>query len=221
MIGNRILDMAHRPPRETVEKFREVATAHAGDNMARLYGTSALRSYNATGRICGTAFTVKVRPTDNLLVHKAIAIAEPGDLIVVDGSGVTSHALVGELLMLQAKMRDIGGFVIDAAIRDLDAFGQDAFGCFARGVSHRGPFKDGPGEIGVPVSIGGMVVTHGDILIGDVDGLVAIPTDAAEDVLARVSRTQKAEQDYKAAYASGEYDRSWIDETLRSKGFEV
>ena len=223
MIGNRILEMENRPSQTLVNQFKDVVTPHIGDNMARLYGTKELTPLNHSKRVVGVAYTVKTRPGDNLLVHKAIASASAGDVIVVDGSGDTSQALAGELMKMQAELRGIVGFVFDAAVRDVEAFADPSseFGCFARGISHRGPYKDGPGEIGVPVSIGGMVVHHGDIIIGDADGVIAIRPQDAEDMLAKVRVTASNEEGYIETYKSGDYDRSWIDEALRSKGYDV
>ena len=223
MIGNRIFTMECRAPQELVDQFKDVVTPHIGDNMARLYGTKELTPFNNSKRVVGVAYTVKTRPGDNLLVHKAIATASAGDVIVVDGGGETSQALVGALMKTQAELRGIAGFVLDAAVRDVEAFADPSsdFGCFAKGISHRGPYKDGPGEIGVPVSIGGMVVHHGDIIVGDADGVIAIRPQNAEEILAKVRVTVSNEAGYMESYNSGDYDRSWIDDTLREKGYEV
>ena len=127
------------------------------------------------------------------MVHKAIDLAAPGDVIVVDAGGDLDQAIIGEIMSSWAAKRGVAGFVIDGAIRDAAALSQGDFPVYARGVTHRGPYKDGPGEINVPVSIGGMVVQPGDIIIGDADGLLAIPQADAE-ASSPAPRAQKQER---------------------------
>lgn len=218
MLGFRILPIPARPPASIVEAFSHCATAHISDNMSRLCGTSGLRAFHRTRRVCGVAFTVKTRAGDNLMIHKAIAIAEPGDVIVVDGGGDTRQALVGELMKMQAEVRRLGGFVIDGAVRDVGAFERGDFPCFARAACHRGPYKEGPGEIGVTVSIDGQVVHPGDIIVGDEDGLVVVRPEEADALLARVRAQAAREAAVQETILADELDRSWIDEALRAKG---
>ncbi len=215
-IGYRILPSPARPRRELIEAFRQVATAHLSDSMSRLYGAVGLHRYNTSGKLLGPAFTVKTRPGDNLLVHEAIDLAVPGDVLVVDGGGDLANALVGELMGLHARKRGLAGFVVDGAVRDT-AWYQD-FPCYARGHVHRGPYKEGPGEINVPVSVGGMVVLPGDIVVGDEDGLVAFRPEEAGQLLELAARKALEEQQAKDAIAGGRWDRSWIERTLAAKG---
>jgi regulator of RNase E activity RraA len=166
----------------------------------------------------GTALTVRTRPGDNLMIHKALQLGRPGDVLVIDGGGVLDRALFGDIMKNVAKMRAFAGVVIDGAIRDAGAYRADSFPCYARGVCHRGPYKDGPGEINVPVVIGGMVVNPGDIVVGDDDGLVFIaPADAI--AVAEASRKKAgAEAAILDSIAAGNYDDQWIDQTLKMKG---
>jgi regulator of RNase E activity RraA len=124
--------------------------------------------------VCGNAVTVSVRSGDNLMIHKALQILKPGDVLVVDGGGDISRALFGEIMMTVAKSRGAVGAVFDAAIRDVEAFERHQFPCWARGVNMRGPYKDGPGSINMPICIGGMTVNPGDITLGDGDGIIAL-----------------------------------------------
>lgn len=204
--------------RHLVALFDELPTATIGDNMHRMAGASELRPYHRGARLAGVALTVRVRPGDNLMIHKALTLVEPGDVVVVDGGGLTDRALVGEIMKCVAQRRGAAGFVIDGAIRDVAAFAGDTFGCFARGVSHKGPYKEGPGEINVPVSIAGMVVRPGDIVIGDDDGVLAIdPADAAQ--VAEATRAHVAREVKTLAHiAAGTYDTGWIDKLLAAKG---
>ncbi|HZS83937.1 MAG TPA: RraA family protein [Stellaceae bacterium] len=216
--GFRIHPAPPRPAAELLAQLREVVTPHLSDNMSRSSGTVGLRRYNRAGKLVGVALTVKTRPGDNLMIHKALDLAQPGDVLVVDGGGEVGHALVGELMKAYAETRGVVGFVIDGAIRDVAAFTASDFPCYARGETHKGPYKDGPGEIHVPVAVGGLIVNPGDIVVGDEDGVVALTPAAAPEILAaarrQAEREAKALQDIRA----GRYDRSWVDAALRGKG---
>lgn len=142
----------------------------------------------------------------------------PGHVLVVDGGGDTTNALVGELLMLYAQQRGCAGFVLDGAVRDTAAFYEADFPCYARGVSHRGPYKHGPGAINVPVSVGGHVVHPGDIVVGDEDGVVTFPVSAAPSLLEAIRRTVANEDAVKAEIATGSVHQSWLDRILSSHG---
>lgn len=158
-IGFRIFPAAQRAPDSLLDRFANVATAHLSDNMSRMAAAgSRLRPMHKGGRLVGNALTVKVRPGDNLMVHKAIDIAKPRDVIVVDAGGDLTQAIIGELMMRHAQKRGIAGLVINGAIRDLGTIGADVYPVYAAGVTHRGPYKDGPGEINVTIAIDGMVV---------------------------------------------------------------
>jgi regulator of RNase E activity RraA len=136
----------------------------------------------------------------------------------VDGGGDLTQALVGELMQLHAQVRGVAGFVIDGAVRDVAAFLAADFPCFARGNTHRGPFKEGPGEINVPVAIGGLVIEAGDLIVGDEDGLVAVPASRLDDVLQAARAQALREQQRKEAILAGKDRREWIDATLKDKG---
>lgn len=221
-IGFRIKPIINRPTKELVEQFKDVVTPHISDNMNRMHAVSSgLRPYHKGGRLLGVALTVRTRPGDNLMVHKAIEMAEEGDIIVVDASGDMTNAIVGEIMLRIAEKRKIAGFIIDGAIRDTAAFADGEFPIYARGITHRGPYKDGPGEINVPITVGGMVVHPGDIIVGDEDGLVAVPSDEAEQLLVHIREQQKREEAILQSIADGTVDRSWVDELLRQKGCEV
>lgn len=221
MIGFRIEAREFEPlAPDVLNQFGTVGTAQISDCMGRLYGVVGLQAFHgmrADQRLVGHALTVKTRPGDNLMIHKAIALAQPGEILVVDGGGVQENALVGELMAMDAQTKQIAGFVIDGSIRDKDYFFNHSFPCFARGVSHRGPYKDGPGEIGVPVSIGGQVVMTGDILVGDADGLVAVPLKLAEAVLAAALKKEQAEVSTKEKLANGTYEKPWVDQIIQAR----
>ena len=216
--GSRILPNAPMAPAELVEAFAQVVTPHISDNLGRHIGARGLTRYNRSGKLVGTAITVKTRPGDNLLIYKALMQAEPGQVLVVDGAGDTTNALVGELIMLYAQQRGMVGFVIDGAVRDTAAFIEADFPCYARDVSHRGPYKQGPGQIGVPVSIGGQVVRNGDWVVGDEDGVVTFSAEEASALIEAAHRTAAAEEAIKREIATGEYQQSWLDKVLKPAG---
>jgi RraA family protein len=220
-LGFRINAAPPKPARELLEAFRGVVTPHISDNMNRICGVVGLKRYHRAGQLVGTAFTVKARPGDNLMIHKALDLATAGDVIVVDGGGDLNNALVGELMKIHAEARGLAGFVIDGAIRDVAAFANSEFPCYARGETHKGPYKEGPGEINVPVAVGGLVINPGDIVVGDEDGVVAVPIEAASDLLVAVRQQANREEQMKQALRERRSDRSWIDAVLRSKGVEL
>ena len=183
-----------RVAEEILAGFRDAPTSIISDNLARLPGCVGLRAFHRAGRLVGPAFTVRTRPGDNLAIHQALALVAPGDVIVVDGGGDESRALVGEIMKEIAMHARAAGFVIDGAIRDVGAFAASDFPCFARSAIHRGPYKNGPGQINVPVSVGGTVIGPGDIVVGDEDGVVSFPQAEAARVLEAV-RAQMVRED--------------------------
>lgn len=174
---------------ELLAALQGIPVAVISDNLDRLPGPVGLRAFHRSGALLGRAVTVKTRAGDNLAVHQALELIQPGDVLVVDGGGDVSRALVGEILKAIAESKGCVGFVIDGAIRDSATFAASDFPCYARAVIHRGPYKLGPGEINVPVSIGGSVIQPGDIVAGDEDGVVSF----APDRLAELSRAVRAQ----------------------------
>ncbi|KIL45251.1 RraA family protein [Jeotgalibacillus soli] len=221
-LGFRVLPLEKRVDKEIVEQFKHVVTPHISDNMGRMSAAGPeLRPYHKEGKLVGPALTVKTRPGDNLLVHKAIDLAEPGDIIVVDAGGDTTNAIVGEIMKRIAEKNGIAGFVINGAIRDVAAFKNDTFPVYAKGITHRGPYKDGPGEVNVPISIGGMLIHPGDLIVGDDDGLVVVPADQAEEILQIANNMAANELEIFDTIEQGTVDRTWVDQLLNEKGCEI
>jgi regulator of RNase E activity RraA len=214
--GHRFNPSAPQAPSHVVESFREAAVAVISDNLNRLHGTRALRPMHGTRRLVGTAVTVKTRPGDNYVLHQCYDLLRPGDVLVVDGGGDLNQALVGEIMLRRAQMQGVAGFVIDGGVRDVAAFAAAAFPCFARGVTHRGPYKFGPGEINVPIAVDGMVVMPGDLVVGDEDGVVAFAPSVADELLSRVRAQEQREAGALAAIAEGRFDNSYIGIPTRS-----
>ena len=218
-IGFRILERRKKVALDIAKEFLTLPVANVSDSMWRLTaGGSRLRPMHKSGQMAGPALTVKSRPGDNLMLHKAIDMAEPGDIIVCDAGGDLTNSLMGELMLAHAMKRGVGGFVLDGAVRDVEAFLDVNLPVFAAGVSHRGPYKDGPGEINVSVAIDGMVIEPGDLVIGDWDGVLSIPLDDVESILKKTNEKQAAEAVDMAQIEAGEWDRSWVDKTLKDRG---
>jgi len=218
----RILQMPKRPDARLVGEFAKMVTPHLSDSMERLYaGGPQLRPMYKGGTLAGPAFTVKTAPGDNLLVHKALDVAQPGDVIVVDAGGFADHAIIGELMAARARQRGIAGLVIWGAVRDSAELGAGSYPVFACAVTHRGPYKNGPGEINVPITMGGMPVSPGDIIVGDADGLVAVPQEQAERVLASAKAILAKETAAMKQMQEGSVDRSWVDKALKEKGYNI
>lgn len=220
-IGFRIFTSINRPSRELIEKFADIPVANLADNMSRMPCVdAAIRPFNDVP-LLGVAFTVRAPQGDNLMFHKAIDMAAPGDIIVVDAEGDVTRSLCGEIMFTYAKSRGIAGFVVDGAIRDCYSLKDMDFPVYARAVQPNGPYKNGPGEIGVPVCIGGRVVMPGDILIGDADGIVIIRPEDAEEALLKGRAHNEMEKESFLQIAAGTYDRSWVDKALAEKGCEI
>jgi RraA family protein len=215
--GFRILERV-RTDEGLVALFENLPTSIISDNLSRLTGTWGLHPFHRPGtRLLGQALTVRVRSGDNLMIHKALQMGGAGDVLVIDGDGNLDRALMGEIMKRVAQARRFAGLVIDGAVRDVGSYRGDTFQCYARGVCHRGPYKEGPGEINVPVAISGVVVQPGDIVVGDDDGVVFISPTGAKAVAAASRQKAAAEAAVFESIAANTYDDAWIDETLRAR----
>jgi RraA family protein len=219
--GFRIFTKINRPDPALVEAFAGLPVANIGDCMNRASMVDARIRKISKGNMLGTAFTVKSRAGDNLMLHKALDMAQPGDVIIFDAHGDLTTAITGELMMQTAHQKKLAGVVIDGAIRDLGTLSQMDLPIFAAGVTPAGPYKEGPGEINVPVSLGSVVVHPGDIIVGDDDGIVVIrPSDAAA-ILEKAKEKQAAEEKKMASIIAGTLNTAWIDKELAAKGCET
>lgn len=220
MIGFTIQPIRRRVSPDMIEKWLTIPVANASDCMSRLTaGGPRLRPFHAEALLCGPAFTVKTRPGDNLIVHKALDIALPGDVIVVDAGGDLTNSIVGEIMISYARERGLGGIVINGSIRDSAAISRQKFPVYAAGVTHRGPMRSGPGEIGRSIAIDGMVIEPGDLVIGDADGLLSIPFEQVAEVCAAAIAKRDAESKILSDVLAGRsMDRSWVDVALKQLG---
>jgi len=220
--GFRIFTKIHRPSRELVEQFKGLPVANIADEMNRFSCVDArIKPLNGIP-LLGTAFTVKARAGDNLMFHKALDMAQPGDIIVVDGQGDLVNSLTGEIMMRQVLKNGISGVVVDGAVRDVEALRDMPFAIYAAGATPKGPYKDGPGEINVPVCCGGVVVNPGDILVGDADGIVVISPSDAPAIAEKAKAKARQEQATFKAIEEGTVNRAaYSDEAFRKRGCEI
>jgi len=219
MQGLQILKRKRQVPDHFIQAFRGLPVANVSDCMARMTAAGPrLRPMHKKGYLIGSALTVKCRPGDNLMIHKALTMAQQGDVIVVDAGGDLTNALFGEIMTATAVAIGVAGIVLNGAVRDAHEIGQGEFPLYAAGVTHRGPYKDGPGEINVPIAIDGMVIEPGDLMLGDADGLLCVPYDSLQTVLEATLQKMDAEKKTLADIAAGKLDTAWIDATLRRIG---
>jgi regulator of RNase E activity RraA len=222
--GFRIRTEFERIDSDVIEGLGTFDTPSVSDLMNRLYTlrTEIRLLTDPDQTLVGSACTVKVYPGDNLMVHKSLDVARPGDVIVVDAGGSTMNAVLGDLVANKARHRGVLGFVVDGLIRDLPGIrALPGFPVFARGVTPIGPLHRGPGEINHPISCGGIVVHPGDVVIGDLNGVVIVPRGVAHELLERLTLKREAEADYTAAVARGDFSNEWVDVLLERSGLPV
>ena len=170
-------------------------------------------------KFAGPALTVEVRPGDNLMIHAAMAIAQPGDVILVDGKGDLSSALMGEIMSQQCVALGVAAVVIDGAVRDCEAVRELGFPMYAAGTNPNGPTKFVPGRLNHPISIGGVSVNPGDLVVGDADGVTVIERDKAAAMLPLAAEKVAMETRRIAAIRSRESLRpAWLEGALRAAG---
>lgn len=221
--GFRVETRHEGPSAELIEAFRTVPVCHAGDVMGRHTGARGLLPYHNDLSLvmCGPAVTVRIRPGDNLMVHLAMMMAQPGDVIVIDGGGDLSTAVIGGLMRTSAVARGLGGFILDGALRDVAEWAEGGIGAWARGSVHRGPSKDGPGEVNVPVACAGLAVQPGDLILADADGVIAIPAADAPLILPLCHAHAERERKIAKNNAMGVVDLDRFNSLLRQKGCPV
>lgn len=220
-VGFRVFKKVHRPDRALIEEFRDIPVAAIGDVMNRISCVDARIKPLNKAPLLGPAFTVRARAGDNLMFHHAMDIAEPGDVIIVEGQGDLVNALSGENMMMWSERRGLAGVVVDGAMRDVDSISQMTFPVFCSGIQPNGPYKEGPGEINVPITCGGISVSPGDIIVGDADGIVVIPRRDAAAISVKARDKLRREFETRDAIMNGTWDRSsYTEEALRNRGCE-
>ncbi|MBS1801643.1 MAG: RraA family protein [Acidobacteria bacterium] len=221
--GFRVKAEFRRLTSDFMEQFTEFPTPDISDMLNRLYAMdSAITCLTGTHhKLCGAACTVKVFPGDNLMVHKSLDVAMPGDIVVIDAHASSMNAVLGDLVSTKARHRGIAGFVVDGFIRDLPDILELDFPIFARGTTSIGPLHRGPGEINYPICCGGIVVNPGDVIVADGAGIVVVPQEVTDNLLKRL-RNQKINQAaYLESVKRGDFSNDWVDRILTQAGCAV
>lgn len=178
-----------------------------------------IRALAPAMKLAGPAFTVEVRPGDNLMIHAAMSMAKPGDVLVIDGKGDQTCALTGAIMINACMMIGLGGLVVDAAVRDSLELIELGFPVFSVGTNPNGPTKFVPGRINWPVSVGGVAVNPGDLVIGDADGVVVVEREKAESLLDLAAKKLAEENKRIEGIRRNEALRpAWLDSALRAAG---
>ncbi|ADO81860.1 dimethylmenaquinone methyltransferase [Ilyobacter polytropus] len=176
-----------RPEKSLINEFENIQTANIGDCLDRdaaLY--SNIKTIN-NKNLVGPAFTIDISDGDNLLVYIALDLAKEGDVLVISGGNYKERAILGEIIAKYAEKKNLGGIVLDGCLRDYEVLSNMDFPIFATSISPNGPYKNGPGKINTPISIGGKMVTPGDLIIGDSDGVVVVSPKDMNDILKKVN----------------------------------
>jgi 4-hydroxy-4-methyl-2-oxoglutarate aldolase len=219
MMGFRILELRERPSKATIERLSKLPAANAADVMGRFRSMDAgIKPVDPSMRVCGPAVTVLTRPGDNLMCHMAMELAQPGDVIVVNTCGGIYAAVWGELMTHSAIEAQLGGLVVDGAVRDRTELRQLGFPVFSRAIVATSCDKDGPGEINVPIACGNTVVFPGDVILGDEDSVVVVPREWADEVAGLAEAKSAEEHERIRQIHSGVPFMASIRETLRRKG---
>ncbi len=216
-IGLRVFTKRPQASEHLLESFRQLAAAPVADCMNRLNVLSSnvrCLSPRMDKRMAGRALTVKVRPGDNLLIHKALDMAVPGDVIIVSNEGSQCGALMGEVMFSYAAFKGIEGIVLDGPVRDITCLKNIPYPVYGTGTTPRGPYKTGPGEINVPIACADVAVNPGDIVLGDDDGVIIIPLADAEKLLIKAQDFAAKDDAKVQAALHGTANRSWVNTAL-------
>jgi len=217
--GFRVKQAFQRPEKNLIAGIGKFATADISDALNRMFAMDAgLKNLTGGKTLCGPAVTVKVFPGDNLMLHKALDLVQEGDVLVVDTSGSTRNAVMGDMIANKARHRGVAGCVIDGLLRDLDGVHETKLPVFARGVTAFGPLHRGPGEVNFAVSCGGIVVEPGDIIVGDDDGVVVVRKAFADTTLAVLTAQADKSAAYIADVKRGVFSNDWVDQALKDGG---
>jgi len=218
--GFRIKLGCERIDPEIMEQFRGFQTPDISDQLNRMYALSpSIKCMTSTDHaLCGPACTVRVFPGDNLMVHKALDVARPGDVVVINAGGAMSNAVLGDIICTKAKHLKIAGFVIDGLIRDLPSILPLDIPVYACGTTSIGPLHRGPGEVNYPIACGGIVVFPGDLVVADSAGIVIVRKQIAPELLRRLQTFSAAQNKYLEAVRRGEFSNKWVDDMLATQG---
>lgn len=218
-IGFRVRTKIERAPKHLVEQFAEYPTGNIVDAMGRFGAMDpGVKPVGQRMKFAGSALTVRIRACDNLVIYKALELAQPGDAIVIATNNFQGAATWGDLTSMIAKAKGVAAMVTDGMVRDVDGICHVGVPVFARGTTPNSPFKDGQGEVNFTVSCGGVTVRPGDILVGDSDGVVVIPREEWDEVLKGVAKILEKENQTVASIQAGKVIPDWVAKTLAERG---
>ena len=218
-VGFRVRSQWARPEAGVLAAFAPASSAQVADCMSRLGGMDAcIRPVWLSPRIVGSALTVWCHSGDNLMLHKALSLAQPGDIVVMNTQGNTNNSGFGELIATSAVKVGVRGVIVDGTVRDVEAFEALRLPVYARGISPNSCNKDGGGEVGAIIACGGVAVRPGDVIVADRDGIAVVPLEDAAEVAALTKAQIEREQKRLAEIEKGVIVRPEIDETLRKLG---
>ncbi len=224
-VGKRIYLKRQLPDPQLMMQFKSIPASNTADVMGRscaMHPRIHLVSSPLEQMMVGPAFTVKARAGDNLALHAALNFCQEGDVLVVSNEGDDSRALMGEIMMAYLKhTKKVAGIVLDGPIRDIDEIGKWDFPVYCTGTTPGGPYKDGPGEVNVPIACGNISVNPGDIILGDPDGVIVIPQKDMAVILENAKAFQEADEKKLAAAKNGTANRLWVEKSLNEKEFEI
>ena len=224
-VGKRIYLKREMPDPEIMAQFKTIPASNTADVMNRSCAMNPrirLVSQPRDQMMVGPAFTVKSRAGDNLTLHAALNLCGEGDVLVVSNEEDTTRALMGEVMMAYLRYtKKVAGIILDGPIRDIDEIGKWDFPVYCTGTTPGGPYKEGPGEINVPISCGGISVNPGDIILADPDGIIVIPRQDAAVILEDAKKFQAADEKKLEAAKAGTANRAWVEKSLEEKGYEI
>ena len=213
--GFRVRTAIERPSPAILAMYELYESTDVSDMLNRMYTMCAeIRNLVNDKPLVGPACTVKVFPGDNLMVHKALDVARPGDVVVIDTSGSQRNAVLGDMIANKAKHRGIAGFIIDGLIRDLTGVIETGLPVYARGVTPFGPLHRGPGELNYSVSCGGVVVNPGDVIVADASGVTVVRKEFAEPLALRLCAHKQRMDQYVKDVKQGIFSNDWVDAQL-------
>ena len=220
-IGFRINKRTRKVDDETVAKYRDIAVANISDSMSRMtHGGPRLRPLHCRRRPCRAGADRQAASGRQPNGSRRSQPCRTGDVLVVDAGGDLTNAIMGELMLAHARQIGMAGVVINGAVRDYGWIRKNDFPVFAAGVTHRGPYKSGPGEVNVTIALDGMVIEPGDLIVGDDDGVVCVPYADTETVYEAANAKQQGEEKTMAAIKAGTADRSWVEAALKAANCE-
>ena len=224
-VGKRIYLKREMPDPEIMEQFKAIPASNTADVMGRNSAMNPrikLVSKPTAQMMVGPAFTVKARAGDNLALHAALNFCQEGDVLVVSNEEDDTRALMGEITMAYLKYtKKVAGIVLDGPIRDIDEIGKWDFPVYCTGTTPGGPYKEGPGEVNVPIACGGVSVNPGDIILANADGVIVIPRGDSAQILKDAQAFQAADEAKLLAAKNGTANRAWVDKSLAEKGYEI